>query len=421
MRHSELAGWGVIIIILAVTTFFTSASPYSSLWFAALWLSAGAALLYSIIRVKMWRRPIALLIHSSLILIILSGLLSAFTVKRGTIFLPPDGAEQHSLILPDGTPLALPEPLSLISFCDSTFESRLIIAGDTEEILAVNRPLILGTYRFLQADFTPDGGSILSVSVDPFHAENLLHLSFLLLIIGLTISTARRLRRSEMSSFVKINIGLFILIGVGLIFGCTIFLLRWNKAGIFPVFDGPGALSLLSLMLMVCSLWLTLSRHNSPALYLFLLSIIIEVSTYFIPGSDSETIAPILRSPWLAVHVTLVIASYALLFADVVISILTLFTHSDHQKNLTLTLLYSAISLLVAGIATGSFWASEAWGRPWAWDPKETWALITLMVYIIPLHYRFSSRHLALFMIISFLAVLMTFAGVNFLSSIHAY
>ena len=94
---------------------------------------------------------------------------------------------------------------------------------------------------------------------------------------------------------------------------------------------------------------------------------------------------------------------------------------SAYLKELNITLLYPALLLLAAGIFTGAVWAGESWGRYWAWDPKETWALITLMVYCIPLHIAMSPRRLAIFLLAAFATVVMTYWGVNHLPSLHAY
>ena len=90
-------------------------------------------------------------------------------------------------------------------------------------------------------------------------------------------------------------------------------------------------------------------------------------------------------------------------------------------------LLYPAVFLLTIGIFLGAVWANVSWGTYWSWDPKEAWALITLMVYAVPLHkasiplFR-KPRVYHLYMVVSFLAVLITYFGVNFiLGGMHSY
>ena len=90
-------------------------------------------------------------------------------------------------------------------------------------------------------------------------------------------------------------------------------------------------------------------------------------------------------------------------------------------------LLYPAIFMLTAGIFIGAVWANVSWGRYWAWDPKEVWALITMMVYSIGLHtnsIKFSQHpiYFHIFTIFAFLMVLMTYFGVNYLlGGLHSY
>jgi len=90
-------------------------------------------------------------------------------------------------------------------------------------------------------------------------------------------------------------------------------------------------------------------------------------------------------------------------------------------------LLYPAVFLLTIGIFLGAVWANVSWGNYWSWDPKESWALITLMVYAVPLHkasvgaFR-KPRFYHTYMVCAFLAVLITYFGVNFLlGGMHSY
>ena len=81
--------------------------------------------------------------------------------------------------------------------------------------------------------------------------------------------------------------------------------------------------------------------------------------------------------------------------------------------------------MLTLGIITGSVWAHSAWGSYWSWDPKETWSLITWLVYATMLHSRlirgWKGKRLALLSIIGFVCVLFTYFGVNFLAGLHSY
>lgn len=122
---------------------------------------------------------------------------------------------------------------------------------------------------------------------------------------------------------------------------------------------------------------------------------------------------PVLHSPWLSMHVSLVMTSYALF---VVVAILAL--KSKGELSRCRELLRAAVYLLGLGIITGAVWANESWGRYWGWDPKETWALITFLMYCIPLHLRRPSRW---WYIVPLFSVAMTYFGVNYMNSLHSY
>lgn len=146
---------------------------------------------------------------------------------------------------------------------------------------------------------------------------------------------------------------------------------------------------------------------------------------------------PVLRSNyWLLVHVMTIVASYAagaLAWAIGNISLVLYWFNSD-RKDLLKTLsnlCYSAIkvAVLLLGVGTllGGIWAAESWGRFWGWDPKETWALIALVTYLLPLHARYigwvKDFGMAISSVVCFSAIVMSWYGVNFVlgSGLHAY
>lgn len=141
------------------------------------------------------------------------------------------------------------------------------------------------------------------------------------------------------------------------------------------------------------------------------------------------TLMPVLDSKLLAVHVSIVMASYALLSMTFVCAVLALVmpAHAEALRDLALLLLYPAVATLAMGIFIGAVWANVSWGTYWSWDAKETWALITLMVYAVPLHDGLlpAMRKRMVFHVYvaaAFLTVLMTYFGVNyFLGGMHSY
>lgn len=150
-----------------------------------------------------------------------------------------------------------------------------------------------------------------------------------------------------------------------------------------------------------------------------------------------DPLVPVLRSNyWLIIHVMTIVASYAagaLAWAIGNISLVLYWFNSDRRdllKNLS-NLCYSAIkvAVLLLGVGTllGGIWAAESWGRFWGWDPKETWALIALVVYLLPLHARYigwvKDFGMAIASVVCFSAIVMSWYGVNFIlgAGLHSY
>lgn len=150
-------------------------------------------------------------------------------------------------------------------------------------------------------------------------------------------------------------------------------------------------------------------------------------------------LVPVLKSPWLMFHVAALMASYGLLGICCLIGtinlVLTKFSVkyeiiSIQIKRLTLInemLLIIGLIFMVIGIFLGAVWANESWGRYWGWDPKETWTLISMIVYafILHIHWFYPTTNFKRFNLLSqlgFLSVLMTYFGVNyFLNGMHSY
>ncbi len=140
---------------------------------------------------------------------------------------------------------------------------------------------------------------------------------------------------------------------------------------------------------------------------------------------------PALRSAWLVLHVTLAFIGEAFFSVSFVAALIYLFS-SDAEKQKALDrIIYTTIAVgypifTVGALIFGAVWAQYAWGRYWGWDPKETWALVTWLVYTLYLHFRFIRRKTGmvpvLIAVIGFLFTLFTFLGVNFLlSGLHSY
>ena len=152
-------------------------------------------------------------------------------------------------------------------------------------------------------------------------------------------------------------------------------------------------------------------------------------------GSPQMTpLMPVLASPLLSVHVMTVMCAYALFAIQLLLGIDALALlcrgRDDEAGQLTALsqlLLYPAVFLMAIGIFLGAVWANVSWGTYWSWDPKEAWALITLMVYAVPFHTASLPRFQRpafyhAYMVLAFLTVMATYFGVNyFLGGLHSY
>ena len=156
-----------------------------------------------------------------------------------------------------------------------------------------------------------------------------------------------------------------------------------------------------------------------------------------------EPLIPALQSNWLTSHVVTCFMGYAaftVAFGCGLLYLLKNMENGDKEKTAGFlgklpslvmldALIYQSIALgfvfLTIGIMTGSIWAHYAWGSYWSWDPKETWSLITWLIYAIMLHARYvrgwRGKRLAVLALIGFVSILFTYLGVNYLPGLHSY
>ena len=162
-----------------------------------------------------------------------------------------------------------------------------------------------------------------------------------------------------------------------------------------------------------------------------LLVVALAIVSHLIPVFRSNLV-PALQSPWFYPHILVYIVCYSLMGVAAVIAIYGLIRRPlpSYISPLTSSIVYIGLIFMTFGMMFGAFWAKEAWGHYWSWDPKETWAAITWLAYLIYVHYRQLPRHkerLALWsLIISFVLLQMCWWGINYLpsaqgSSVHTY
>lgn len=169
--------------------------------------------------------------------------------------------------------------------------------------------------------------------------------------------------------------------------------------------------------------------------YRWILSFSTVLATVFIminifrPEIHDQTLMPALQSPWFIPHVTVYMFSYSFLGCAFLLAVAGLFTSKNNVMAAADTLVYIGMAFLTFGMLSGALWAKEAWGHYWSWDPKETWALVTWLSYMLYIHLRLfgtgSRKVLCLLLIFCFICLQMCWWGVNYLpaaqDSIHVY
>ena len=215
--------------------------------------------------------------------------------------------------------------------------------------------------------------------------------------------------------------------------------LRWTIGGTVPLNNGYETMLAMAWFIQLFTFVFYRRFHIVLAFGLLLSGFFLLVSHISSMDPQIAHRMPVLNSPLLSLHVSVIMMAYALLsltfICGVTALVVRLFqrdaTRMREQMQalqlLSRLLLYPAVAALGTGIFVGAVWANVSWGRYWSWDPKETWALITLMVYAVPLHASLlrrldkpSAYHV--FMVFAFLALLMTYFGVNYLlGGMHSY
>ena len=215
---------------------------------------------------------------------------------------------------------------------------------------------------------------------------------------------------------------------VGLSAGYVLFIISLNAvaAGRVPMANGYETMQWMAVGACVAA---ALGARRTPellALGLMVAGLSLMVAMIGLRNPQVTQIMPVLRSPLLSVHVLAVMLAYALLALMALCGVAWLFGRR-HLLAESRRMLRPAVFLLAAGIFIGAVWANMSWGRYWGWDPKEVWALITMLVYSLPLHRRSLSwladdRAYAIWCVAAFACVVMTYFGVNFiLGGLHSY
>ena len=218
-------------------------------------------------------------------------------------------------------------------------------------------------------------------------------------------------------------------------------LLRWYISGHAPLSNGYESMLFISWATILAGFVFSRKSHFALSATAVLAALTLMVAHLSFMDPEITNLVPVLKSYWLTLHVSIITGSYGFLGLGAILGLIVMILYSlknsrnNERINTTieeLTLVnYKTLTLglyfLTIGTFLGAIWANESWGRYWGWDPKETWSLITVIIYSIVIHSRMikSLKNIYTFNLLSLFAfstVLMTYFGVNYyLSGLHSY
>ena len=372
-------------------THYALQNIYGAWWFIALWALLALSGCWLLYKRKTWKQPSVLLLHLSFVVILTGALTTHITSHRGMLHLR-EGETSRSYWTKDEQGLytlteKMPFYLALKDFqvqydddgiTPADYISHVVIAtkeGKEDTTISMNNIGRVKGYRIYQTSFDDDlGGSVFTISYDPWGTA-ITYAGYILLAISMIWVSVKiqnsepKEKKEKLSENSKSDIQSLPLGG-----------------------DGEGS-------------------FNSKLPTVLLAFAGTAMASYMVIAISRSPLVPVLRSPFLFVHVGTIMLSYIMLVVSII----------------RREVLRPAVFLLATGIFLGALWANVSWGTYWSWDPKESWALITLLVYSIPLHHRSlpwfrSTRNYRIYSILAFVCLLMTYFGVNFLlGGMHSY
>jgi len=217
--------------------------------------------------------------------------------------------------------------------------------------------------------------------------------------------------------------------------------LRWYISGRAPWSNGYESMIYIAWTSTLAGIIFTRKSFGGLAATMVLAATILLVSMLSFLDPEITPLVPVLKSYWLTIHVSLIAGSYGFLMLGAIIGLINLIlmiflkdTNKIRLKRIIKEMTYLSELTLIGGlfmVSIGTFlggiWANESWGRYWGWDAKETWALVTILVYAFILHMRIIPKLFGLFSynvatIFGLATVIMTYYGVNYyLSGLHSY
>lgn len=256
----------------------------------------------------------------------------------------------------------------------------------------------------------------------------------LIFVVIAQIFSDKKIFNYIIKGLIAIIITLFVFHTLGLV-------ARWYISGNAPWSNAYESIIYVAWATMLFGLIFGRRSSLTIAATTFLTAVILAFAHQNWLDPEIANLQPVLNSWWLLVHVSIIVASYGPFSLGMILGIFSLFlmafTNKNNKKKLGLAIkeltvinemsITIGLIMLTIGNFLGGMWANESWGRYWGWDPKETWALISIMLYAFVLHMRIipglrSRFTFNLWSIIIYSSIMMTYFGVNFyLSGLHSY
>ncbi len=216
---------------------------------------------------------------------------------------------------------------------------------------------------------------------------------------------------------------------------------RWYISGNAPWSNAYESIIYVAWATILFGLYLGRKSALTISAASFVTAIILMIAMGNWLDPEIANLQPVLNSWWLLVHVSIIVASYGPLSLGMILGVVALFliifTNKKNKKKMDVNIkeitivnemaVTVGLVMLTIGNFLGGMWANESWGRYWGWDPKETWALISIMIYAFVLHMRLipglrGKYTYNLWSVIAYASIMMTYFGVNFyLAGLHSY
>ncbi len=269
--------------------------------------------------------------------------------------------------------------------------------------------------------------------------EQLWPLYFLVGFILLILSFVKILKPDfKLEFFSKATFGLLVLFFVAHTAGLA---MRWYISGHAPWSNGYESMIYIGWATVLAGFIFSGKSPMTLAATGILTGLILFVAHLNWLDPQVTNLVPVLQSYWLSIHVSMITASYGFLGLGALLGMITLILfilkNPKNEARLNLAIkelnainemsLIFGLVLLTVGNFLGGVWANESWGRYWGWDPKETWALVTILVYAVVIHLRmikgaYNDFSFSVISLLAFTSVLMTYFGVNYyLAGMHSY